>query len=105
MVTSTAWECIVAPGRHWYAPQMTSWSTPVVPAGVPKVMGQPRLSNAAESHYCPFGSPMIDAPLGSALRNVPQLQLPRASRPAHRTAVIVAPGGALNECPEWLKPE
>jgi len=83
---------------------MTSWSTLVVPGGAPKVIGQPRLSNAAESQYCPFGRPMIGVPLGSARIDAPQLQLSRASRPAQRTEVIVAPGGAVNAWPEWLNP-
>jgi hypothetical protein len=68
-------------------------------------MGQARLSNAAVVQYWPGGIPKIATSLGSALRNVPQLQLFRAIRPAHRTAVIVAPGGALNACAEALNPE
>jgi len=42
--------------------------------------------------------------LGMARRWAVQRQLSRAIRPAQRTCVIVAPGGALNACPEVLKP-
>jgi hypothetical protein len=48
IVTSTTCECIVAPGGHVAAPQMTSWWIAVVPSGAPKVSGQPRLSNPFE---------------------------------------------------------
>ena len=77
----------------------------VVPSGAANVIGQPRLSNAVESQYWLCGSPMIDAPLGIAWRYVPQWQLSRAIRPAQRTWVIVAPGGAVKAWPEWLNPE
>jgi hypothetical protein len=72
IVTTDDSVCIVAPGLHSPAPQITSCSSWVVPAGVGNVSDWVRRSKSVVEQYWPLGIPTTVLALGSALMLTPQ---------------------------------
>ena len=100
-VTATDWVWNAAPGPQLDAAHTRSCCTEVTPAGRANGMVAPRMSSAVSPQARLGRRPKTKRLRGWASIIAPQLQLPLARRPPHRSDEMVVPAGAVNMWDEF----